>query len=154
MLTHADKHKIPELRYDVQAHKRRLLYHSWFTRLLPIIKMFPQTSPVYSDNNIVPFTDPSCIGNQALFLLLSARVDNFYRNLIRPFDPHGDMALQKLLSYCANITTTDATHYDHLFTTLRLSDHETVTHFLKNFTIAKTRAEVAGNEYSDQRAIK
>jgi hypothetical protein len=93
LLTHADKHKIPELCYDVQAHKHCLLHHNWFTRLLPIGNFFPQTSPVYNDNNIVPFTDPSCIGNQALFLLLSAQVDNFYRNLICPFDPHGDMAL-------------------------------------------------------------
>ena len=82
LLTHEDKHKVPELRYDVQANKRRLLYHNWFTRLLPIIKMFPQTSPIYHDNTIIPFNEPSCIGNQALFLLISAKVDNFYRNLI------------------------------------------------------------------------
>jgi hypothetical protein len=115
--------------------------------------MFPQTSPIYHDNTIIPFNEPSCIGNQALFLLISAKVDNFYRNLIRSFDPHGDLALQKLLSYCANITTTDKTHYDHLFTTLRLSEFETVTHFLKNFIIAKTRAEIAGNDYSDLQTV-
>ncbi len=61
--------------------------------------------------------------------------------------------LCKNFSYYANITTMDATHYDHLFTTLGLSDYETESHFLENFILAKTWAEVAGNEHTDKKAI-
>jgi hypothetical protein len=111
--------------------------------------MFPATATVYDNNSIVPFSDPSSVGNQALFMLITARVDNFYHNMLHSLDGHGDKALQKLSSYCANITMIDKSYYHHEFTTLHLTENESATYFLKNFVIAKTKAEIAGNLYSD-----
>jgi hypothetical protein len=111
--------------------------------------MFESTASVYSNNTIVPFSNPSCIGNQALYMLITAPVDNFYRHMLHSLDGFGDKALQKLSSYCANVAMIDKSYYHHQFTTLHLLDNESVTHFLKNFVITQTKAEIAGNTYSD-----
>jgi len=67
--------------------------------------MFSQTAPVLDANNgIIEFTDPNCIGNQALYMLISSKIDNFYRNLIQRQQNRGDKALSLLKSYCASCT--------------------------------------------------
>mmetsp|Transcript_9596 Transcript_9596/g.13848 ORF Transcript_9596/g.13848 Transcript_9596/m.13848 type:complete len:133 (+) Transcript_9596:1379-1777(+) len=43
--------------------------------------MFKQTSTVFNQEVIVIFKDPSCVGNRALFILVNAKVDNYFRNL-------------------------------------------------------------------------
>jgi hypothetical protein len=84
LLTHSEKHKVTELKYEEQAGKRRLYFHNWLTRMSAIIKMFSQTAPVLDvENNIIEFDDPNCVGNQALYMLLCSKVDNFYRALIQ-----------------------------------------------------------------------
>lgn len=68
-LTHSEKHKLNELKYEENAGKRRLYFHNWLTRLAQVIKMFSQTAAVFdTNNNVVPFSDPACIGNRALYL--------------------------------------------------------------------------------------
>jgi hypothetical protein len=47
LLTHSEKHKVTELKYEEQAGKRRLYFHNWLTRMSAvIIKMFSQTAPL------------------------------------------------------------------------------------------------------------
>jgi len=154
LLTHSEKHKVNELKYEEQAGKRRLYFHNWLTRLAAVIKMFPQTAPVLAiDNEIVLFPDPTCIGNRALYMLLCSKVDNFYRTLIQREHNLGDRALKLLKSYCASCTLVDKNHFHREFTNLRLSNDETATHFLKRFTIARTKAIIADNIYSDDETV-
>lgn len=98
LLTQTDKNNIPELRFDPHPNKWCLLYTNWLARLLPIIKMFSKTSPVYDNETIILFDDPLGICNQALYMLITTKVDNFYWNMLHSFTDHHDQALQKLLA--------------------------------------------------------
>ena len=134
LLTHSEKHKVNELKYEEQAGKRRLYFHNWLTRLAAVIKMFAQTASVLDiDNDIILFSDPTCIGNRALYMLLCSKVDNFYRNLIQREHNCGDKALRLLKSYCASCTIVDKNHFHREFTNLRLINDETATHFFEAF---------------------
>jgi len=65
----------------------------------------------------------------------------------------GDKALQLLKSYCASCTIVDKNHFHRELTNLRIINDETATHFLKRFTIARTKAIIADNEYSDDETV-
>jgi len=154
LLTHSEKHKVMELKYEEQAGRQRLYFHNWLTRLSAVIKMFSHIASVLDvDNNIVEFADPTCIGNQALCMLLCSKVNNFYRNLIQCQHNHGDKALSLLKSYWASFTIINKNHFHREFTNLRTQNDETSTHFLKRFTIARTKAIIADNEYSEDEVV-
>jgi len=154
LLMHSEKHKVTELKYEEQVGKRRLYFHNWLTRLAAVIKMFSQTAPVLDvDDEIILFPDPMYIGNQALYMLLCSKVDNFYRNLIQREHNLGDKALKLLKSYCASCTIVDKNHFHREFSSLWLINDETATHFLKRFTIARTKAIIADNVYCDDETV-
>ncbi len=98
LLTQRDKNNVPELRFDPHPNKWCLLYTNRLARLLPIIKMFSKTAPVYDNETIILFDDPSCICNQALFMHITTKVNNFYCNMLHFFTDHRDQALKKLLA--------------------------------------------------------
>ena len=47
----------------------------------------------------------------------------------------------------------DKNHFHRELTNLRIINDETATHFLKRFTIARTKAIIADNEYSDDETV-
>jgi hypothetical protein len=154
LLTHSEKHKVMELKYEDQAGKQRLYFHNWLTRLSAVIKMFSQMALVLDvDNNIVEFDDPNCIGNQDLYVFLCSKVDNFHRNLIQRQHNLGDKALSLLKSYCAGCTIIDKNHFHREFTNLRIQNDETAMHFLNRFTMARTKAIIADNEYLEDEVV-
>jgi hypothetical protein len=107
------------LRYEEQAGKWRLYFHNWLTRIAAVIKMFSHTAPVLDDDNqIIEFPDHTCIGNQALYISISSKVDIFYRNLLQRQQDRGDKALALLKSYCASCTIVDKNHFHREFTNL------------------------------------
>jgi hypothetical protein len=55
--------KVPELKFDEQASKRRFNYQAWIMKIQPILAMFAQTATVFPNDKIVPFADPHAIGN-------------------------------------------------------------------------------------------
>jgi hypothetical protein len=75
----ADMYKVPELRFDEQASKRRFNFQNWIMKLWPILAMFPQTASVLPVDTVVPFTDPHNIGNKALYLLVCSRTDAYFQ---------------------------------------------------------------------------
>jgi len=105
------------------------------------------------DNTIVEFTNPTCVGNQALYLLLCSKVDNFYRNLIQRQHNMKDKALLLLKSYCASCTIVDKNHFHREFVNLRIQNEEMPTGFLRLFTIARTKAVLADNSYNKEEAV-
>jgi hypothetical protein len=68
-------YKVPELK-KLLCH---LNYQGWITRLHPILAMFPETASMLNQEDIIPFIPADCIGNNALFLLISSRVDNYFQ---------------------------------------------------------------------------
>lgn len=58
-------------------------------------------------DKVVPFADPAAIGNRALYLLISFRVDSYFQRAIRHFEPFGNKALALLQDQCAHISRED-----------------------------------------------
>jgi hypothetical protein len=59
-------YKVPELKYDKQASKRKYNYQTWQMKLQQILEMFTQTACVLPRDKVVPFADPAAMGNRAL----------------------------------------------------------------------------------------
>lgn len=85
--------------------------------------------------------------------MICSKVDNFYRNLIRCQHNYGDKALLLLKTYCANCTLVDKNHFHREFTNLQILQDENATHFLKQFTIGKSKAVIADNTYLDNKTV-
>ncbi len=145
----ADTYKVPELRFDEQAKKRRYNYHTWISKLRPILAMFSQTSSVLTDDTVTPFSDPTCIGNKALYLLIGSRVDGYFQRAIKPLEGKWDKALELIKLQCANVNALDKHHFHHLFTSIRIKDNESATSYLRQFVYAKTEAEGTSNVYTE-----
>ncbi len=116
----------------------------------PILGMFPETCEVSKEDEIISYLDPSCHGNQALFLLIFAMVDASFRALIRRHKGFGDRALELIKTQCANITNVDKLHFHKAFTSLTILHEESATHFLQRFTIGHQQVEFANNVYSEE----
>jgi hypothetical protein len=140
LLTHAEKHKVRELKYEENAAKRQNAYHNWIAHVGPILGMFPETCEVLKEDEIIPYLDPSCHGNQALFLFISAKVDAYFRALIRRHKGFGDRALELIKTQCANVTNVDKHHFHKAFTSLAILHEESAAHFLQRFTIGRQQA--------------
>jgi hypothetical protein len=149
----SETYKIPELTFDTKAKTRRSNYFTWCSKLHPILAMFPQTSKLFQDNEIISYENPEDIGNKALYILISSKVDEYFQRAIKQFEGYGDKALSFIKIQCANINSEDTHHFHHLFTTLRIKDNESATNFFQRFTFAKTEAEAAGNSYTEQQLV-
>jgi hypothetical protein len=145
----AQTYKVSELVFNTRGTKCRTNYFLWSTKLLPILAMFPQTSEVFNSVNITPYDDAEFVGNKALYLLISATVDEYFQRAIKKFEGYGDKALAFIKTQCANISAEDTHHYHHIFTTMRIKDNKSATNFFKRFTSAQTEAEAAGNSYTE-----
>jgi hypothetical protein len=55
--------------------------------------MFPQTSKLFQDNEIIPYENPEDIGNKALYILISSKVDEYFQRAIKQFEGYGHKAL-------------------------------------------------------------
>jgi hypothetical protein len=149
----AETYKVPELKFDEQAQRRRFNFHSWIMKLKPILAMFPQTSKVLPGDTVIPFTDPHHIGNRALYLLLCSRIDPNFQRAIKEYEPFEDKALELIQRKCAHISNMDKLQFHENFTGLSIKENESATSFLKRFTYGKTTAEAALNTYSEEQLI-
>ena len=100
----AETYKISELVFETKATKRRSNYLTWWSKLRPILAMFPQTAVVFKDNEIIPFPNPNNIGNRALYLLIYSKVDEYFQWSIEQFEGFGDKALASIKIQCTNIS--------------------------------------------------
>jgi len=91
----AQTYKVSELIFDTRATKRRTNYFLWSTKLHPILALFPQTSKVFNSVNITPYDDAECVGNKALYLLISATVDEYFQRAIKKFEGYGGSRITK-----------------------------------------------------------
>ena len=148
-MTHAEKQAVSILKYDDNANKRRYNYQRLITVIKTVMEMFKETQGVIVSESIIPYQDPKCVGNQAVFILVNSKVDNYFRQVLTQVPKLGDKALQLLQTLCANVTSNDPHHYHRLFTNMRKTTSESVTHFLYRFIIGRNQSELAGNTYQD-----
>ncbi len=149
----ADTYKVPELKFEEQATKQRYNYRNWITKLRPILAMFSHTSSVIKEDEIIPFQNPNCIGNKALYLLIGSRVDGYFQRAIKQFKGKGDKALELVKLQCANVNALDKHHFHHLFTSIRIKHNESAMSYLRRFIYAKTEAEGASNTYTETQLV-
>jgi hypothetical protein len=134
----ADSYKVPELKFDEQAGKRRFNYQAWLTKLQQILAMFSQTSSVLPKDKVIPFEDPNSIGNRALYLLISSRMDSYFQHAIKEY---------------AHISGEDKSYFHKQLIRLKIRDNESTSNFIKRFTYAMTTAEAASNSYTDDQLV-
>jgi len=149
----ADSYKVPELKFDEQASKRRFNYQAWIMKLQPILAMFSQTAQVLPNDKVIPFTDPHAIGNRALYLLILSRTDSYFQRAIKQFEPFGDKALALLQEQCAHISREDKSYFHERLVGLKIRENESASSFIKRFTYTKTTSEAASNTYSDDQLV-
>jgi len=126
------------LTFSADAERRRSNYEQWFQKFKDVLAMYPQTSSVVANNSIVTFSDPNCVGNKALYMLLASRTDRYFQRLIRRHDGNGDAALEMLKQQCAPTNSSDKHHYHMRFTTLRILCDESATAFIRRFNYARS----------------
>jgi hypothetical protein len=141
----SETYKIPELTFDTKTKTRQTNYFTRCSKLRPILAMFPQSSKIFQENEIVPYETPGDIGNKALYILIRSKVDEYFQRALKKFEGYGDKALSFIKIQFANI--------HHPFTTLRINDNESATNFFRHFTFARTEVEAAGNTYSEQQLV-
>lgn len=78
--------------------------------------MFPQMAKVLPGDNVVLFSDPHHIGNQALYLLLCSCVDPYFQRAVKEYEPFGDKAVELVQRKCARISSMDKLHFHEIFT--------------------------------------
>jgi hypothetical protein len=93
--------------------------------------MFPQTASVFTGDKVVFYSNPDCIGNKALFLLLGSRTDAYFQRAIKQFEGHGDKALAFIQRQCADISAMEKHYFHQVFTSIRIEDKETATNYLR-----------------------
>jgi len=149
----ADSYKVPELKFDEQASKRRFNFHAWIMKIQPNLPMFPQTASVLPNNKVIPFADPHTAGNRVLYLLISSRTDSYFKRVIKQFEPFSDKALELLQEQCAHISWEDKSYFHERLVGLRIREDETASSFIKRFTYAKATAEAASNTCTDNQLV-
>jgi hypothetical protein len=149
----AESYKVPELKFDEQASKQRHNYQTWLMKLQPILAMFTQTASVLPRDKVVPFTDPTALGNRAFYLLISSQVDSYFQRAIRQFEPFGDKALELLQEQCAHISREDKSYCHEMLIGLQIQDNQSASNFIKRFTYTKTTAEAASNTYTNEQLM-
>jgi len=144
----ASTYKVPELTFVKKAARHLLTYQGWIARLHPILAMFPEMASVLKQEDIIPFIPADCIGNKALFLLISSRVDDYFQKPIHGFEGKGDKEQQFIKTKCANITADDTHHFHHLFTSIWIKENESTTSYFCHFTFGRMEAKGSGNTYT------
>lgn len=88
-------------------------------------------------------------------MLVLTYVDEHYKTVIRRKDTNGfgDKAILALQAQCASITAfeTHSTHRE--FTGLRIVPKESISAYLRRFSIARDKAEDAGNDYDNDTLV-
>jgi hypothetical protein len=118
-----------------------------------IINTTLHSQTLFQDNDIIPYENPEDIGNKALYILISSKVDEYFQRAIKQFEGYGDKALSFIKIQCADINSEDTHHFHHLFITMRIKDNESATNFFRHFTFTRTEAEAAGNTYTEQQWV-
>ena len=93
--------------------------------------------------------------NKALFVLISALVQGYWKSMIARKDVHGkvDKALRLIKQHCMMLTKAQKQEYNNKLTALSMSARQTATSFLCEFNISKCNAEESGFLYSNGQLV-
>ncbi len=107
------------------------------------------------DYEVHPFADSSGVPNKTLFRLLLTYFDNHYKMIIRRKETNGfgDKSVLALQAQCASLTTVEQNTTQREFTGMRIAPRESLSFYLHQFSMARDKAETAGNEFTDDALV-
>ena len=85
---------------------------------------------------------------KAIRNLLHAKIDVHSRRLIAEFPIYGIKCIEKLQSYCANMTFADKSRYYRTFQQVTHKGGESAINYIKRFQNADALSVSVGNSYS------
>ena len=85
--------------------------------------------------------------------ILHANIDVHSRRLIAEFSKDGIKCIEKLQSYCANMTFADKSRYDRTFQQVTHEGGESAIIYIKRFHDAHALSVLVGNSYSEDQLM-
>ena len=100
-------------------------------------------------NDIVPFPDPACIANKAVYSLLKVYCDNHFRTTLNHTPSQGDNALINLRKECASIDEQDKNYFTKQLLLTKMYSNESCPNYVSHFNRAVTAAKEAQVFHTD-----
>jgi hypothetical protein len=144
--------KLKELRYDSNPCVHRCLFQSFYNQLVSVLSSVESFDGVLLDDyEVHPFEDPNGVPNKALFRLLLNCVDTHYKMIVQRKETNGfgDKSVLALQAQCASLTSVEQNNTQHDFTGMRIAPRESLSSYPKRFSMARDKAETAGNEFTN-----
>ena len=131
-----------------------MLFNTWFDDPQLILSSKNETaSLITGQTTITEFTDSSCAANKAIYNLIRAYCDHYYKKVISCHKEFGDKALQLLRSHCATVTSVDKNHFARILSSITMNPNEPITNYLTRFITARHNSEHVGNTHDDEYLI-
>ena len=93
-----------------------------------------------------------CI-KKAIRKVLHSNIDVHIRRLISELPKYGIKCIEKLQSYCANMTFADKSRYESTFQQVTQKGGESETNYIKRFQNAHALSVLLGNNYSEDQLM-
>ena len=154
LLKTAHKRNLQVLRYQEKIIHRRQAFYTWFDDLkLVLASQSATTSVIQNRTEVKSFEDPKCGANKAVYDVVRAYVDNYFKRVISRCDEQGDAALKLIQAHCATVTEVDRNHYGKILSQITMLQGETISKYISRFLYARHNSEHVGNEHTDSYLI-
>ena len=134
--------------YDPNPSVHQHLFQSFYNQLVSVLSSVESFDRVLLDDyEVHPFEDPNGAPNKA--------VDTHYKTIIRRKETNGfgDKSVLALQAQCASLTSVEQNNTQRDFTGMRIAPRESLSSYLHRFSMARDKAETAGNEYSNDALV-
>ncbi len=148
--------KLKELKYDSNPCVHQCLFQSFYNQLVSVLSSMESFEGILLDDcEVHPFENPNGAPNKALFRLLLTYIDTHYKTIIRRKETNGfgDKLVLALQAQCASLTSVEQNNTQRDFTGMRIAPRESLSSFLHRFSMARDKAETAGNEYTNDTLV-
>ena len=134
---------------------QRKIYFLTFIYLLDVIfSQYRETCEVLLDYPKIGGDDVTKdYAKKAIINLLHTNIDVHIRRLIAEFPKYGIKCIEKLQSYCANMTFSDKSRYDSTFQKVTHKRGESTINYIKRFQNAHALSVSLGNIYSEDQLM-
>ncbi len=148
--------KLKELKYDSNLSSCRRLFQLFYNQLVSILSSLESFEGVLLDDYEVHlFADPNGAPKKALFRLPITYVDNHYKTIIHRKETNGlgDKSVMTLQAQCASLSSAEQNNTHREFTGMKITLRESLSSYLHCFSMARDKAETAGNEYTNDSLV-
>ncbi len=148
--------KLKELKYDSNPCVRWCLFQSFYNQLVSVLSSVESFDSIFLDDyEVHPCEDPNGVPNKALFRLLLFYVNTHYKMIIwrKETNGFGDKSVLAIQAQCASLTSVKQNNTQRDSTGMRIAPRESLSSYLHRFSMARDKAETAGNEYANDALV-